>query len=297
MQACCRLFLLALLAVFVRPAVAAEADFATPFPDKRQVAVHLWTPDGGETLEYLVILLPGFNGDWRAQANDPAWRAFGCFLTGDTGGAYARASLWSGKALLHAIDVVAEQAGHPELGRAPLLLWGFSAGGQFDFNFAAWQPQRVAAFLVNKGAYYDPANSSGIDRVPGLFAVGGNDTALRHDNITRLFAEGRRHNAPWSLAVEPGRGHEVGGTEELGRAFFAAILARRAGTAPDAPWGGVLADHTISPLDAVPGAVKPADLAWLPDETFAHAWQAAVAGSAASSPATTAPAEEEPPQP
>ena len=37
---------------------------------------------------------------------------------------------------------------------APLLLWGMSAGGQFNYEFVAWKPERVIAFVVNKGGIY-----------------------------------------------------------------------------------------------------------------------------------------------
>ena len=40
---------------------------------------------------------------------------------------------------------------HPEVASAPLLLWGMSAGGEFNYEFTVWKPERVAAFIVNKG--------------------------------------------------------------------------------------------------------------------------------------------------
>ncbi len=42
----------------------------------------------------------------------------------------------------------------PEIAQAPLLLWGMSAGGEFNYEFVAWKPERVAAFVVNKGGIY-----------------------------------------------------------------------------------------------------------------------------------------------
>jgi pimeloyl-ACP methyl ester carboxylesterase len=35
-----------------------------------------------------------------------------------------------------------------------------SAGGQFNYEFAAWKPDRVAAFVVNKGGIYYTAKGT-----------------------------------------------------------------------------------------------------------------------------------------
>ena len=35
-----------------------------------------------------------------------------------------------------------------------MLLWGMSAGGEVNYELAAWKPERIAAFVVNKGNFY-----------------------------------------------------------------------------------------------------------------------------------------------
>ena len=67
---------------------------------------------------------------------------------------YARAQDGSGRALLDAMDRFASTTAHPEAATAPLFLWGHSAGGEFNYEFVCWKPERVAAFVVNKGGYY-----------------------------------------------------------------------------------------------------------------------------------------------
>ena len=63
----------------------------------------------------------------------------------------------------------------PKLADAPLLLWGMSAGGEFNYEFAAWKPERVVAFVVNKGnVYYTGLASDAARRVPGLLFTGRN---------------------------------------------------------------------------------------------------------------------------
>jgi hypothetical protein len=37
---------------------------------------------------------------------------------------------------------------------APVALWGVSAGVKFNYEFVCWKPERVTAFVVNKGGIY-----------------------------------------------------------------------------------------------------------------------------------------------
>lgn len=67
---------------------------------------------------------------------------------------YVDVSKGSGQAMLDALTELSMQSKHPELANAPLLLWGMSAGGQFNYEFVAWKPERVVAFVVNKGGIY-----------------------------------------------------------------------------------------------------------------------------------------------
>ena len=104
-------------------------------------------------------------------------------------------------------------------------MWGMSAGGQFNYEFTAWKPERVAAFIVNKGGiYYSALVSKAARAVPGLLFVGGNDLQSRIDTITGLFAVNRRGGAVWALVVEPGLGHVVGQSKDLGALFFEDVL-------------------------------------------------------------------------
>ena len=64
---------------------------------------------------------------------------------------YVNVSKGSGQALLDVLGKFAARTNHPEVASAKLFMWGMSAGGQFNYEFTAWQPDRVAAFIVNKG--------------------------------------------------------------------------------------------------------------------------------------------------
>ncbi|GAB4183821.1 MAG: hypothetical protein Fur0032_24780 [Terrimicrobiaceae bacterium] len=198
-----------------------------------------WRPMVRKMVRAVVVLTPGSNIDGRDAVNDAGWRRFahanaaallGCHFADARPRLreiYTRAELGSGQALLAALAAWAKCEGELTLAEAPLLLWGHSAGGQFNHSFALWRPTRVGAFVVNKGGYY----SGGIPsrealRVPGLFIIGGEDLPRRERAIRRVFAAGHARGAPWVLAVEPGVGHEERGAAALARVFFKECMAR-----------------------------------------------------------------------
>jgi dienelactone hydrolase len=213
-----------------------------PGPNFAVAAFRWWHPPEAGALLGIAVLVPGSNSDGRAQVGDPFWQDFarahslalvGCWFK-DRPHAnmniedYARASAGSGRALLDAVEQLAKAAAHPEAAAAPLLLWGHSAGGEFNYEFACWEPARVAAFVVNKGGYYFTHLAPAATRaVPGIFFVGGKDEAFRIQSIQGIFAVNRQAGAAWKLIVEPDAGHELGKTRELAVEFFAEVISRR----------------------------------------------------------------------
>src|SRR4029450_9341406 len=106
---------------------------------------------------------------------------------------YVNVSKGSGQAVLDVLSKFAARTNHPEVASAPLFLWGMSAGGQFNYEFVAWKPERVAAVIVKKGGISCSARLSKSSRaVPGLLFVGSADLKSRVDTITGLFAVNRR---------------------------------------------------------------------------------------------------------
>ncbi len=213
-----------------------------PGPNFAIGAFRWWHPPETTALLGVLVLVPGSNSDGRAEAGDSFWQDFarqhrlalvGCWFQDHPHGNmniedYARAGDGSGRALLEAVDRLAKMAAHPEAAAAPLLLWGHSAGGEFNYEFACWKPERVAAFVVNKGGYYFTHLAPAATRaVPGLFFVGGRDETFRIQSIQGIFAVNAQAGAVWKLVVEPEAGHELGGTRNLGAAFFGEVLARR----------------------------------------------------------------------
>ena len=254
----------------------------------------LWYPNNVASFDGIVVLVPCSNGDGRPQAQDTVWQAFAtkhklalvaCQFTDkphDQGffEDYIRVSEGSGNALLSAINEFAQKSNHPELVAAPFLMWGMSAGGQFNYEFVAWKPERVIAFVVNKGGvYYSALLSKASRAVPGLLFVGGKDLEFRTNTIVGLFAVNRRGGALWALAEEPGVGHAVGRSRDVATVFFEDVLPMRVASsgAPLKPLlekSGFLGDFKTKTFKAMGDSAAPGyPTAWLPTQRSANAWQ------------------------
>jgi poly(3-hydroxybutyrate) depolymerase len=260
----------------------------------------LWYPSAS-ALRAVVVLTPGSNGDGRPQVDDPVWRAFaskhqlalvGVRLTDKKHEQpfiehYVNVSLGSGQALLDVLTAFSRKAGHPELATAPLLLWGMSAGGEFNYEFVNWKPERVIGFVVNKGGiYYTALTSQAARSVPGLLFIGGKDLDSRVHTIRGLFALNRRAGALWALAEEPEAGHVVGRSRDLAIMFFEDLLPLRLGDGtsnrrdavallPVAVSSGFLGDAKTKAFWKMGEKEAPGHpTSWLPTARIAKAWEA-----------------------
>jgi len=232
-------------------------------------SMRVWVPEG--PIRAVVTLAPGLDGDGRGMATDPAWQEFAirnnCALAALSmrGSGYYRASDWTGKTLLDGLTAMAKETGRSELATAPLLMWGHSAGGQFNYNFAMDKPQRLMGFIINKGGHYEERATASGRKVPALCIAGEKDTELRVTSITKLFTDNRRLGAKWALLVEPGEGHGPGRSREIAMVFFEDLLAGAA-----KPWTGNNETGAIEP--EMQGASGGKNTSWLPGEPTAHKW-------------------------
>jgi poly(3-hydroxybutyrate) depolymerase len=270
-------------------------DSIAPGNNYDKAQFRLWTPRDAGTLRAVLVLVPGSNGDGRAMADDSTWQAFArrnklaivaCRFTDkphDQGFIenYVNVSQGSGQALLDGLASLAKQSRHPEIASAPLLFWGMSAGGEFNYEFAAWKPERVVAFVVNKGGiYYSALTSRATREVPAILFIGGKDLESRVNTITGLFAVNRRGGALWALAEEPGAAHVVGRSRDLSIIFFDDVLPLRLGESstalkPLVESTGFLGDFKSKATRSVADSAAPSyPTAWLPTARVARAWQA-----------------------
>ena len=284
-----------LLAAILLPAISAATFDQASAPGKNydKAEFRLWYPDGAASITASVILVPGSNGDGRSSVDDPVWQAFatkhslalvGCHFTDKPHRQnfieeYANVSQGSGQALLDTMATFATRSNHAELASAPFLLWGMSAGGQFNYEFAAWKPERVIAFVVNKGGiYYTALAPEAARAVPGMLFIGGKDLDSRIDIIRGLFALNRRGGALWTIAEEPGVGHIVGRSRDVSIVFFEEVMTLRLGKnglQALSETSGFLADPKLKTFRTVTeGKAPPYPVGWLPTERVARAWLA-----------------------
>jgi poly(3-hydroxybutyrate) depolymerase len=257
----------------------------------------LWVPKDLAQVRAVAVLLTGSNGDGRPQVDDPVWQAFamrhglallGCRFTDKPHDQsfieeYVNVSQGSGQALIDALAALARRSQHPELASAPLLLWGMSAGGQFNYEFVAWKPERVLAFVVNKGGiYYSALLPKAARDVPGMLFVGGRDLEFRTNTITGLFAVNRRGGALWALAEEPGAAHVVGRSRDMAIVFFEDVLPLRLPESASntlrviAESSGYIGDLKAKTFQKIAGVAPNYPTAWLPSARVARAWEALV---------------------
>jgi pimeloyl-ACP methyl ester carboxylesterase len=293
-----------LLTLPMRPLSAETRDVEMPAgANFDHAAFRLWYPDGIETVRAILVLVPGSNGDGRSQVEDAFWQELarrhglalvGVYLTDKPHEDmfiehYVDVRQGSGEAFLTALDRLGERVGHGELSRAPLLLWGMSAGGEFNYEMALWKPERVVGFVVNKGGiYYSALASSRARQVPGLFFVGETDLAFRNDIIRGIYSINRRARSLWALVEEPGVAHEVARSREMAAPFYEALLRLRVPSTPTAtspnlkPLAlaeGFLCDPKTNRCQAAAEApARTYPTAWLPTEALARAWLAVTTG-------------------
>jgi hypothetical protein len=173
---------------------------------------------------------------------------------------------------------LAEESGHPELTRVPLLFWGHSAGGGLGGAFAVRYPERTVALV----SYHGPMNANEeVLGIPVLLMAGGKDG--NRDRVEGSWRAARAAGAKWTFALEPDAVHfdrrDLEKASPFILSWIASVLrARVSGQAGlraiDAAgvWFGNPKTGEIVPAHSTRGS--PQELVWLPDEATALAWRA-----------------------
>jgi hypothetical protein len=121
-----------------------------------------WKPNSNNDYKGVLVIVPGFNGDGRKAVLDSIWQGFAakhnflivaCHFKDYKDSAekppYREVSKGSGEVLLTAIKSFSKNISKNYINDLPLLFFGFSAGGQYNYEFACWKPEKVLSFVVN----------------------------------------------------------------------------------------------------------------------------------------------------
>ena len=288
------------------PTSVPTPPFATYVHDTR-----LWIPNDVTVIRGVMVLANGANGDQRGRTAELDWQAFarahGFALMGTHGyiGYYSDAVVNAEvPVLLGDLAWYATASGHPEVANLPFILAGWSGGGQIANGINTKIPERVIAFIANKGSNYLAPSSAASLKTPSILVAGQLDGQANRDGITNLFQNNRPSGALWADAFEWNTGHNEGNVDGVFFTFFDhAIRARYpAGATPltgpvtllDLPeTSGWLAtaptfnnglSGTVYPYAGYPGTKTTA--CWLMDADVANLYR----GFATYGPANTAPA-------
>jgi dienelactone hydrolase len=137
------------------------------------------------------------------------------------------------------LAALATASGHSELIHAPLAPIGLSNGGQMSYGFNTLQPEKVIAFIANKGCCYNNRlPSEAALQTPGLLIAGELDTQVRRDSIRGLFDDNRPRGALWAWVEEENTGH-ARTDDEIVLPFMAEAIRLRypSGSLPSATAG------------------------------------------------------------
>lgn len=239
------------------------------------------------------------SGAWRSYALQHGLAVAGIVVDNGAGAKQGNAahhdvSKGTGDGLLRAIDMLADISKRPELKTVPLILYGEGAGGAaFVYNFAQWKPERVAAVVAQKGAFYDAIPTEISAKVPLMFIQGEYDDEWElyggknlADEVFEKYA-GLKPN--WTFALEF-QGTSGGSllTYTMSREFFDRVVPMRIGDEGlkeidrSISWIGDMASKKVNKAGS--GTDWAAGKTWLPDARFAKTWSDFVTGELEASP-------------
>ena len=284
--------------LFSLHSIAQKEDFSFYDGENFQLAeFRFWNPNINDDYNGILVLTPGINRDGREAVLDTVWQKFATrhnliivashFKNYESNNnlRYRDASKGSGEILLKSIEKYSQEISNKNINELPLLLYGFSAGGQYNFEFASWKPERVISFVVNKGGYYDTAvASSDTQKVPGIFFIGEDDLYYRNNLILGIYSANRSQGANWTLITEKETKHSPKNSKDLSISFFESIMTKRlkdnklVEINSDNPILGFPKRKTFEFFDKIDktefnnwGKLKSLTI-WLPDENFANIW-------------------------
>lgn len=142
----------------------------------------------------------------------------------------------SGPALFAALETVGKLSKHPELTKAPFLLWGHSGGGYWALSMLDKYPERIIAVVAYSPAF-DPQfpYSEAATKVPLLIRHAGpkdfnNPGVDCWGTALHTFSKLRGMGGLVSLAYNAGQNHNFTYLRDMTIPFFESVLKQRLST-------------------------------------------------------------------
>lgn len=250
-----------------------------------------WVPEGTAPLRSIIVHQHGCgnDGDGARMVHDLQWltlaRKWNSVLVGpiyksidkiacrawcfpDQGG--------SDLNLMEMLDSLARRTRRPEIKTIPWALWGHSGGSYWVMDLTRKYPGRVVGTIAQSWGL-DISSTAAAMRVPMLHHNGHDDIVFNDE----FFLAGRKQNALWAHAVNPGPGgHGAANLRTLAIPWLDHALASRlpdaAGTSLLKPmdtadaYYGDKATRAFAPVGTFSGNRSTA--CWLPNRAFASLW-------------------------
>lgn len=139
----------------------------------------------------------------------------------------------SGPSLFAALEAVGKSSKHPELAKAPFLLWGHSGGGYWVLSMLDIYPERIMA-VVGYSPAFDPkfAYSGEATKVPLLIRHAGpkdfnNPGVDCWGTALHTFSKLRKMDALVSIAYNAGQNHNLSNLRYITIPFFESVMTQR----------------------------------------------------------------------
>ncbi len=224
------------------------------------VAFKGWIPTRTEPLRGTLVLIPGRHQDGRGMAGEAGWQG----LANDLGFAIVACQFADGepfdyqgdaqgevaRSINTAVDHLAGESKHAELSKAPLALWGVSAGSNVSERYCSQFPKRVVAFASSTGTCGAGSLAPGKADIPMFFALGAKDKPEWLQDSQRNIDAGLKSHAPWAVALNKNAGHGTGRSLDVIIPFLKASVKMRFAppSALGSPAGGAPSIFKTQPL-------------------------------------------------
>ena len=248
---------------------------------------HLFVPKGLTAVRGIIINGPGMRSTTLKYAASPTWQAQArlyhyVLMVWDHGD-----KIYNGD-VLKAIETLSANPGLSAMKTAPIVAYGFSAGGGTAWFHARTMPERIVTYTINKGSSSKEILPDAAWGIPGLNARGTQEVDEMMANQDQLFARNRSSGALLGFLVEEGAKHVTGDVfNDLSIPYLWQIekLRNPAGAVPLVPMdesSGWLADPEtrtsammkIYAYSNYPAGKDKRKACWLPNQNMAYTFSA-----------------------